>query len=61
MKFYGTEAETIVENSRGELFIVQSVDFPEGKIYEQIDELPEGVQELSAIACSDIEVPEELL
>ncbi len=61
IRYFGTDNETIIKNNRGEYFIIQSVDFPEGKLYEQINELPVDARELSEVQCQGITVPVELL
>jgi len=61
IKYYGTESETIIKNGRGELYIIQSVDFPEGKKYEKIEGLPEGAKELDPVVCQDLIIPEVLM
>ncbi len=58
IKYYGTESETIIKNSKGEFYIIQSVDFPEGKEYEKLQALPDGASELDPVACQDLIIPE---
>ena len=60
MKLYGTESETFAKTSQG-IFIIQSADFPPGKEYEEVEELPEEAEELRPEVCADIEVPEDIV
>jgi hypothetical protein len=60
VKFFGTEEESIIKTPKG-IFLIQSPDMAVGFGYEELDEIPEGFQELNPSLFCSFEIPKEIL
>ena len=56
-KLYGNESETVLERD-GKFYLIQSPDLTTE--YEEIKELPEDMESLSAVLYQDLSIPEDL-
>lgn len=57
--FYGTDQETFLVNDRGEVWLIQSVNFSDERV-EKIAEMPNTAVPLSDELCADIDIPERI-
>lgn len=56
--YYGNDSETVLE-LEGMYYLIQSDNLGDRE-YEQLRELPEGMDSLDPRLCFDLEIPEDL-
>jgi len=60
MRIYGNENESFVVTEKGEIYIIQSVNFTDEGQYEKIDQLPLDAELLDRSLTPELEIPVEL-